>query len=308
MQNFLNYDISADIQPHFDVPAVMKQCGRLKETQFIPLSFPKSVEEEERGIQAQPITTASLSFERNRSQVREALQAILARIFRDFNLPTSNGADLGSGATGAMVEELLSPIISKKSWIQVETNPAAIAENRRRHPSSAVMQGSYLRLEETLHLRDKLDIVTGLSSFDATHFIEQAVEQARIALKKNGYFLHMQDVRPGLGVCFRELEAMGFRPPYKVDILQSNVGIQEPLVYTLPDGRKMSVGELFRRNLGRAIEGNSGMELVFNKWVTSRKALPAGTPGRAYFQNVLLSGFQVPLEEVSAVVTIARKK
>ncbi len=302
------YDISVDTTPCFDVPAITKGCGKLEETWLTPLRFSGSIQEEERGIQAQSITTASLSFEKNRSQVREALQAMLARIFRDFDLPVSNGVDLGSGATGAMVEELLAPIIDKKSWIQVETNPAAVRENRRRYPSSIVVQGSYLRLEEALHLRDMLDIVTGLSSFDATHFIDQAVDQARVALRKNGYFLHMQDVRPGLGVCFRELEAMGFRPPYKADMLQSNVGIQEPLVYTLPDGRKMSVGELFRRNLGRAIERNPGMELIFNKWVTARKKLPEGTPGRAYFQNVLLLGFPIPLEEVSAVVTLARKR
>lgn len=303
-----SFFLAVDSAPMFDVPAIAKELKMLENMEIAPLGVPGSIDEEERGIAAQSIQSASLSFERNRSQVREALTAVLSRIFKDFELPVSYGADLGSGATGAMVEELLAPIIDKKSWIQIDANPAAVRENKRRHPESRILQGSYLRLEETLHLRDTLNIVTGLSSFDSTHFIEQAVRQAIIALKPGGYFVHMQDVRPGIGAGLREMEAMGFRAPYRVDMLKSNVGILEPITYILPDGRRMSVGELFRRNLGRAIEKQPDAELLFNNWVTSRRELPQGTPGKAYFQNILLSGFPQPIEEVSAVITVARKK
>lgn len=295
--------------PLIDVPETCAQMGMTSRRIMVPQDTPFSIEEEEKGIAAQPIQTASLSFEKNRSQVRAALQAILARVFREYNLPRRNGIDLGSGATGAMVEELLAPSIEKDAWIQVDANPQAVDENRKRHPVSAIMRGSYLRIRETLHiLGETLDIATGLSSFDSTQFIEHAVEEVATVLRSGGYFLHMQDVRPGVGVGFREMAAMGFQPPYHVDMVGSNVGIQEPIRYHLPNGMTVSVGELFRRNLGRAIAKNANMELMMNHWVTARRDLPHGTPGRAYFQNILLSGFPIPVEEVSVVVTLAKKK
>lgn len=302
------FQLEIGAPPLIDVPEMLGRMNMTYRASMVPLKTPQSIEEEERGIAAQPIQTASLAFEKNRSQVRAALQAILAKVFLEYGIPRRNGADLGSGATGAMVEELLAPHIDKDTWIQVDTNPQAVRENRRRHPGSTIMQGSYLRIRETLHLDNTLDIATGLSSFDSTQFIEHAVGQVAIALRSGGYFLHMQDVRPGLLAGFREMAAMGFQPPYRVDMIRSNVGIEEPIVYYLPDGRKMSVIELFRRNLGRAIERNADMELLMNHWITARRTLPSETPGRAYFQNILLSGFPTPVEEVSAVVTLARKK
>lgn len=302
------FQLEVGSSPVIDVPETLGRMNMTFRASMIPLAAPKSIEEEERGIAAQPIQTASLAFEKNRSQVRAALQAILARVFEEYDLPKSNGVDLGSGATGAMVEELLAPHIHKDTWIQVDANPQAVHENRRRHPGSTIVRGSYLRIQETLKLDNTLDIATGLSSFDSTQFIEHAVGQVATGLTSGGYFLHMQDVRPGLLVGFREMAAMGFEPPYRVDMVRSNVGIEEPIVYYLPDGRKMSVVELFRRNLGRAIERNADMELLMNHWITARRTLPPGTPGRAYFQNILLSGFPIPVEEVSAVVTLARKK
>lgn len=294
--------------PLIDVPEMLARMQMAFRASMVPLAAPKSIEEEERGIAAQSIQTASLAFEKNRSQVRAALQAILGKVFHEYNLPRRNGADLGSGATGAMVEELLTAHIDKDTWIQVDTNPQAVHENRRRHPGSTIMQGSYLRIRDTLHSDNTFNIVTGLSSFDSTQFIEHAVGQVATVLKSGGYFLHMQDVRPGVGVGFREMAAMGFQPPYHVDMVRSNVGIEEPIRYHLPNGGTMSVGELFRRNLGRAIGQSANMELLMNHWVTARRTLPTGTPGRVYFQNILLSGFPMPVEEVSAVVTLARKK
>ncbi|MFA5830071.1 MAG: hypothetical protein WC843_06315 [Candidatus Gracilibacteria bacterium] len=54
------------------------------------------------------------------------------------------------------------------------------------------------------------------------------------------------------------------------------------------------------------------MELLFNQWVTARKPID-GPPALWYFMNILLRAEYFPpeteqVEEVSAVVTVARKR
>ncbi len=65
-------------------------------------SLPESSEVEEREMPKQPIEAASLGFERNRAKVINALRALVRGIVKECQLPTNNGLDIGSGATGAM--------------------------------------------------------------------------------------------------------------------------------------------------------------------------------------------------------------
>lgn len=302
-----DYDIYIGDGPITDVPGFLRSTGQLQRGTFAPFSSPKDHLEEERGIAAQDIKNASLIFERTRSQVREALLAIVRYMFQRFKLPKTGGVDFGCGATGEMVEELLPADIDRNSWTQIDMNPRAVEENRRRHPHSNIIQGSYLNTA-SLGLENQLNIATGLSSLDSTCFIEDAIGQIRETLQAGGYLFHVQDVRPGKGFGLDEMEHMGERLPYRVEICEST---GDPLMYRTREGL-LSVGELFRRRIGRALWNEPGMELLFNRWVIARRNLTAQErerkEGRAYFMNILFRHPQFNFEEASAVVTIARKR
>lgn len=298
------YDFYVGDSPYRDMLCFMRQHDMLQRADISPLKMPDTPEAEIEGIAKQDITASSI-FERTRMSVRDGLKAIVSHIFDRFDLPKDKGLDIGCGATGEMVEELLPNTVDKNSWMQIDANPSAVRENRNRHPAAKVQQGSYLHMDGVRNL----NIVTGLSSLDATCFIDKAIDQIRRALKKGGYLLHIQDVRPGINYGMREAEYMGLEPPYEIEVIK---GHNEPLTYWLQQ-EYVNVGELFRRRLGRAIENNTGMELVFNKWVNARRFLDSG-PARWYFLNILLQAPYfppetppIPIEDVSAVVTVARR-
>lgn len=291
-------------KPYRDMLYFMRQHGMLQRADVIPLKTPDTPEAEIEGIANQDIT-ASSAFERTRIPIRNGLKAIVNYVFDKCDLPKDKGIDIGCGATGEMVEELLPNNIDRSSWMQIDANPSAVRENQNRHPAARVQQGSYLHMDGVRNL----NIVTGLSSLDATCFVDRAIEQIRWALKKGGYLLHVQDVRPGINYGIREAQYMGLEPPYEIEIAQ---GSKEPLSYWSQHQQEyINVGELFRRRFGRAIENSPGMELVFNKWVNVRKFLNNG-PARWYFLNILLQAPYFPpealsVEDVSAVVTVAKR-
>lgn len=242
------------------------------------------------------------SFERVRAPFRQALRAIIGYIYDEYKLPRDGGVDFGSGATGEMVHELLRDQINASTWAEVDVNPAVIAENKRRHPTATVFQGSYLDTAK-LGLNNTLNIATGLSSLDATQFVPEAVHQITNTLQLGGYLLHVQDVRPGNGTGNRELRHRGMSPPFDCHFLKA--GTQDVLCYSTPTGI-VSVGELFRQNLGRAIETEPNLELLMNNWVVAKRPINEKY-GRTYYMNIsMLSTDRV--EEAHAVVTLARKK
>lgn len=301
------YDVFRGGEMIFDVPQICLTMGQIKPSLFACYRLPENAEQEERGLAQQSIETASLVFEDNRIKVEKALQGIAGSVFDRYDLPRSNGIDIGSGATGAMVHQFLAPHISASSWSEMDVNPIAVKENKHRHPQARVLTGSYLHLDRVSALPKQVDIVTGLSSLDATHFISQALGQIRQKLHIGGFLLHIQDVRPGMGTPIRELEHMGLQSPFSAYMLKSNVGTQQPLAYQTPEGL-LSVGELFRRNLGRLIEQQYGMQLLVNDWFFARRMTPnLDLGGSAYHMNVHLRGISLPIDEVSAVVTLAQK-
>ncbi|MBI4994299.1 class I SAM-dependent methyltransferase [Candidatus Peregrinibacteria bacterium] len=298
------YYLHAGDKPYRDMMLFMRQYDMLRKAEILPVQKPDTPEAEIRGMQVQDVN-ASLTFERTRSQVRDALRAIIRHIFNQFGLPKNQGLDIGCGATGEMAEELLPGDIDKNSWVQIDVSPSAVQENQRRHPSSTIKEGSYLHMNGV----QNLNIITGLSSLDATCFIDRAIEQIRFALKIGGYLLHVQDVRPGVGCGIREMEYMDLKPPYPIE---TATGKDEPLTYWIQHMQEYAnVGELFRRQLGRAIEGCNGMELLFNKWISARKFLNSG-PARWYFLNILLTApyfppEYLPVDDIFAIVTVARR-
>lgn len=306
--SYRDYDLYLGDKTFRDMPRFLRSIGSLQRGEMLLDRSPLTIDEEIACISEQDISASSI-FERTRIPVRDSLRTILEYIFERFALPKSGGVDIGSGATGEMVECLLPHDIDRNSWVQLECNPASVRENQRRHPSSRIVQGSYHDLGVS-----GLNIVSGLSSLDNTWFVNEAIEEIRRALRDGGYLLHVQDVRPGIGYGFREMEYLGVEQPCEIEIAS---GFPDPLTFFVRSQQEyLNVGECFRRNLGRAVKANPGMELLFNKWVNLRKFRSEG-PALWYFLNILLKGDpyfpfpedgQKPIEDVSAIVTVARKK
>lgn len=306
-RDFINgYVIVVDNRPVTDVPKEMRERGMLKDGVVESVVMPSNSFNEEFALAGLPVERDSGLFDKNRQLVKGALQAIAAWAFKRYGLERSNGCDLKSGMTGFMVEDLLRGTIHADTWTQTDFHPQAVAINRERHPGSNIKLGTWLRMQETLGFDGNISTATGLSALDKTQFLDEAIEGIRSALKPGGMLLHIQDLRPGPATGPREMAAMGFKPPHKVHLLPQPGPTSPILSYVLPNGEHASIGELFRRNLGRVLDANSGMEVLENRWVTARKEHPTG-PGKIYHMNILLQTTGT-VEEASAVVTVARRK
>lgn len=305
MQKTINgFKITEGDCPLIDTIDILNQVGALHTVSIVNPSKPDDMRCEVEALKQLDVRVASMGFDMTRRKSIDALRAIARLVFQKFKFPQGNGMDIGSGATGFMVEDLLTGLIDKKDWVQTDIHPEAVRKNRRSHPDSTILQGSYLNLEEDFHLKDTMDIITGLSSLDATHFIERAMGQVRATLKVGGMFLHIQDVRPGLGSGIRELGMMESRVPLTVYSMTRPPDRLDVLAYRTSEG-VCSSGELFRRNLGRAIENTTGLELVSNSWVSATR--PVVNNGQIYFLNTRVASPLFVFDTASAVVTVAKK-
>ena len=132
---------------------------------------------------------ATTIFEKNRNRARSSLRRLGAYLWEKYDLPRTDIAEYGSGATGYFDAVLRPGNVSH--WQQYEINPRAVAENRRRNPKAIVEEGSYKKIEK----RD-LSMIIGLSAWDTTNDLPQAMQHVADALRDGGYFFHIQDVRP----------------------------------------------------------------------------------------------------------------
>lgn len=296
----------------------------LDNSQFcIPAPAEAAFHNEEERLGAAPLDISSTHFERTRKQVRENLQAIVGAVFVAGGFSPSFGVDVGSGATGVMWAEFI-PEDIRPRFIQIEVNKAAVERNRERNPNAQVFKGSYLNLLKIQGLtRKSVDMITGLSTLDATAYPERALEQMREVLKPGGHIFHFQDVRPGFGVIISELMIMekerqislenlkmlnGSEGAMQLQALEKAkeagrisedkyreaVGLlnqilalsfsKDPEILAFKTTKQtLSVLEIFRRRMERVINKTSGLEMRFNDWVISRRGLPAGSKVEKYY-------------------------
>lgn len=268
-----------------------------------------SLEDEEADLADMDPALGSVSLERPRNHAIAACQALVRDAFARHHIPTTTGMDIGSGATGYMYGKLL-PESAKAGWIQMELSPAAAQMNRERNPGSTVVTGSYHRLS-TQGVTNMLQVISGLSSLDATAHIDHAVEEIRQALQQGGYLLHVQDTRPGLIIAQQEWKHLGATPPYQALALDDpNALANRPIVYR-QGALALDVMELFRRRLGRALTDNGGFELLENQWITA--VGPGTSPGvNKHIEFGTMVGLQSQgpknIDAASAVITVARRK
>ena len=272
--------------------------------------LPNSPYEEGLYIAKQNISNASLCFKAFRDPVRDLLKTIVAFVFDEYDLHKSHGLDIGSGATGEMVEELL-PINEeeKAGWTQTDVNPNAVKENKRRHPDSKIEICSYFDLK----VQEVYRTITGLSCLDSTSFVEEVIGEIKNALVEEGVFMHFQEIRPGWNSPFKEMVKRGEKFPL-VALLDPEVsGAHEMFPHnimgycsTMGDGF-LSVMELFRRHLARAIGNVEGLEIILNDWVTAAGPTSDLSNGCVYNSGLKIPTPGNPYNIVSGIVTLVRK-
>ncbi len=257
-----------------------------------------SREGEERHFKHEPVAVTT-NFERNRKRVEDQLKTITDFLWKYFNLPTSGIIEYGPGATGYFDSQLKPTYVGKV--LQIEINPHAISENLRRNPDACIAQGSYYDYPIS-----HVSMVSGLCSFDTAQDMPRAIDHVADVLAPGGYFLHIQDVRPGTLCILRYLERK-----YR-DIPQYGFIHQNILMGLQVGQRRVTVTELFRQNIGDAILHHDSFDPILNHYVTLVRPMQ-GSFVEKYFLNYyslgLMLGSDDPgMSKTTVLVTLARKK
>lgn len=244
-------------------------------------------------FKTQPIA-ATTAFERNRGKVKDSLSKLVAFVWDNYRLPRDGIIEYGSGATGYFYAELRPK--DTKNWLQVEINPNAIAENLRRNPNAQVLEGSYYDIPYT-----EVPMIAGLSSFDTASDMPRAIDQVVNALAPEGFFLQIQDVRPGIHCVTSHLRALGKIPESPFEINGIVMGL-------LVDGKPITLADIFKDAIGSAIANNPNVEIVTNDYHTLSEK--RGVGHEAYFLNLHLFDLasQARRRDTTFLVTLAKKK
>lgn len=284
-----------------------------------PETRPKNTDEDEHGQDVQNANITSGLFEFHRRGVRPLFRTLMADVFGRHDIEKEGGIDIGSGATGEMVNEWL-PLDAgqRATWTETDINRQAVDLNSGRHPGgSTVKVASMYDLDKDLGLQGKkVPVVTGLSSLDAPGFLERAVAGVRDVLAGGGYLVHVQDVRPGLHMGTDQLQHEGRSGPYEIALAKPLGNLPQvinPHVYFKSNGVTLeSSVELFRRRLGRAITATEGLELVRNDWAVAGEPLDESSESFVYVMNMrgplsIRYTQNRALNLAYAVVTVARR-
>lgn len=314
-----NHDILFG-DPPFDFLQEWRRQRKLSPAIFPLVVNPfSSFSDEEKYIAKQDIQIASGTFEQARFYGREGLRAILRWIFNEYSLPKT-GLDVGSGMTGEAVNQFF-PLTEREiaQWLQIDANPNAVEENRRRGANAQV--ASYLNLARDLG-GESFHLITGLSSLDATWFVERAISQIRERLSQGGFFLHIQDVIPGIHTGSRVLSKIGipskdFRIQgkemhgYIVEIANTTTEGQVPITYAvpniLPPQNFTTSAELLNFDLAHILQEQHFRVLLSGCMTAVRSVYPEEEMGTAYFLNGVLGGSNIQKRQSSAFITLAQK-
>jgi hypothetical protein len=247
----------------------------------------------------------TLVFDENRQKFKDLLRQISCFLFDNYGLPRNGIIEVGAGATGFFWAEMRPEGVT--NWLQTEISPRQVLENRRRNPEAAVEEGSYLELG----YRD-VPLICGLSSLDTAGFhMGRAMDQIGKALGEDGWFLHIQDVRPG------DLTASAYVKKKCGRLPRESYAVEDPkrgnvvLGFDL-NGERITTVELFRRYIGEGIDEEPSLRPVLNHYVTivepcEDSHIPIhGFEGELYFFNSH-TYLNVPSRAATVLVTLAQK-
>ncbi|MBI4149873.1 class I SAM-dependent methyltransferase [Candidatus Woesearchaeota archaeon] len=243
---------------------------------------------------------ATAIFEKTRKNVQGLLQAIVAHVWDAYSLPRNGVIEYGSGATGYFYARLKPEDVA--NWLQVEINPKAVEENRRRNPTARVVEGSYYNIPYR-----EVPVICGLSSFDTALFMGKAIHQVAEALAPGGYFLHLQDVRPGVGCISAHVKRKTGKVPERAYIFEKET--RDPIIAMCIGDEPVTVNEIFRSAISEGIKAIPGLELLVNDYVQAMRTIP-GSETQGYFFNSYYRISPVTHAHQNAVmlVTLARKR
>lgn len=255
-------------------------------------------------------------FDKNREKFRRHLQRLVSYLWDKFNLPIEGVVEYSVGSSGYFGEILRPTNVPR--WLQVETNPQAMGENRRLHPEALVEYGYFMQLDK----RD-LSMIVGLSAWDKTLDLVGAITQAANGLQDGGYFMHIQDVRPELRVIMHYLDRALSTSPSHMLVDQDREGNATAFGFVV-DGQIRTLPDLLKDAMEVAINSHKNLELILSSYLTyreldwdlSRMAVKQDVH-ELYFLNVHAMVFGLPPKrmplyrrsrDATVLVTLARKK
>ena len=261
MDSYRGGEIRIEAKPGYDLLQELINSGPPQRGTFVTFTG-----DEETFFRNQSLSATTI-FERNRKKVEDSLKKIVAYLWERYNLPKEVIVEYGSGATGYF-DAVLRPG-SVPHWQQFDINPKAVAENRRRNPNAKVEEGSYKRIEK----RD-LSMILGLSAWDKTEDLHQAMQQVADSLKGGGYFLHIQDVRPGVGCVTSYLEkVVGYRPSHGWTVQVQEKKKDTELIGLLVDGQRRTLPDIFKDAIEHGINSEPRLDLIVNAYLTYRELI-----------------------------------
>ena len=247
----------------------------------------------------QPIEKTT-QFEIYREPIKDSLVKLVEFLWNHYELPRDGIIEYGSGATGYFYSVLKPEYVT--NWLQVEVNPLAIKENRRRNPNASIVEGSYNKIDYV-----DVNMIAGLSSFDSTDNMAHSIGQVAQALKRNGYFLHIQDVGPSDHFTVRYLKQTGAENV--LYFLSSSAALG-----ALINGERVTTPNLFQEAIGNAITNHPNLELIANHYVTIAEELDKKIY-EYYFlalpisiRNDNVKSDSIGMRHTTILATIAKKK
>ncbi len=246
-------------------------------------------------FRSEPI--GATDFTRNREKFRDQLQGIVSHLWKKHNLPKDGIVEYGSGSTGYFFSKLRPNDCG--NWLQVEINPTAIENNKKLNPNAQVIEGSYYDIPFR-----NVPLVCGLSSFDTAQFMDEAMKQVATALQPGGYFVHIQDVRPGTGCVTGYLQNKGKVIPR---VAYTAPGDGNIFFSFVTDGKIIPSHELFRESIEDGINSQPDLRLVSNTYLTAENPIPGETTNHYLFNSHLALKSSPAYKKATTLVTIAQK-
>ncbi len=213
-------------------------------------------------------------YDRNREKFLPLLQTIVRNVWDRFRIPKTLVLEFGPGSTGYFYAKLRPEDVGQ--WIQLEINPKAIEENKRRNPQAVVFEGDYYDIKHK-----NIPTICGLSSFDTAIEMDKAIDQVADALMPGGYFLHIQDVNPGFGCTTSYITRATGSYPKECLAFQKKL---EKMVAFKVGGEWVTDFELFRRNIGASLGRRRDLDVKLNRYVRARTPI-RGNTSHIYFGN-----------------------
>ncbi|GEM_PF-2181326 len=170
-------------------------------------------------------------FEQHRAFTQRATQKMIKDIANTYFKHTTSILEIGSGL-GFLAQNI--PQEYRERWIQLEAQPAFLAESKKRDPRGQFITGSAYSLPFP---DQSIDAICGYCSFDVLSDINKAVGEVARVLTPGGTFIHLLDLGVDYQLIHKEFDQKRI-PSFSKS--QSNsifpgISIKKTTFYYLPE-------------------------------------------------------------------------